>query len=104
MDGHRCRNSYYELTFAIAVLAAVGSLENIAGALGDVLGAIATVLIIPMFIASDKIVMINHETLGRLLQILGVLGVLSWLIAFFFITFSHEPDEVWVLSAEDSSG
>jgi hypothetical protein len=34
MDGHRCRNSYYELTFAIAMLAAVGSLENIAGALG----------------------------------------------------------------------
>jgi hypothetical protein len=52
------------------------SFNNTAGLLGDLLGAIAAVLIMPMLIAIGRIVMTKHETLGRLVLIVGGLGAL----------------------------
>jgi len=64
------------LPFGLAVLSAIGSLDNIVGALGDVLGAIATLLIIPVLIAAGGIVMAKHKALGISAQVLGVIGAL----------------------------
>ncbi len=65
------------LPFAIAAVAGLGSFNNIFAALGDILGIIAILLIIPAFIALGSSVMVNHQALGRAIQILGVLGALS---------------------------
>lgn len=73
------------IPFILAVLVSGGSFDNIIALLGDVLGAIATILIIPMLIAIGRTVMPKHKMLGRLVQIVGVLGALSDFIHYFFI-------------------
>jgi hypothetical protein len=66
----------FSIPIGLAVLAETGSLSNIVGALGDVLGAIAAVLIIPVLVAAGGIVMAKHKALGLSAQSLGVIGAL----------------------------
>ena len=65
------------LPFAIAAVAGLASLNGIFAALGDILGVIAILLVIPAFIALGSSVMVEHHALGRAIQVLGVLGALS---------------------------
>ena len=77
------------------------------GGLGDVLGAIIALLIIPVLIAIGRIVMTKHEALGRLVQIVGVLGALIDFVGYvLFIsgTFVFVELEAWNATARGLIG
>jgi hypothetical protein len=86
------------IPFILAVLASGGSFDNVVALFGDILGAIATILIIPMLIAIGRTVMAKHRVLGRSIQIVGVLGALSDFTHYLFIMsgiLAFEQAVVW---------
>lgn len=68
--------SAFSIPIFLTVLAGIGSLNNIIGAIGDVLGLITALLIIPVLVAIGSLVMAQHRTLSFSAQILGVAGAL----------------------------
>jgi hypothetical protein len=56
------------IPFILTVLVSGGSFDNVVALFGDILGAIATMLIIPMLIAIGRTVMAKHQVLGRSVQ------------------------------------
>lgn len=95
---------------AFAVSAALASFNNIFAGLADFLGPFITLLTIPMLIAIGRIIMTKHEslqTLGRAIQILGVLGALIDLIQsilFLSGTLALEQSEAWTAIARGLIG
>jgi hypothetical protein len=61
----------------IALLAFFATGNGLIGLIGDFALAFTVLLMIPLFIAMGKITMTEHRILGRAIQILGVLGLLS---------------------------
>jgi hypothetical protein len=86
------------ISVAIAVLVGISSLSYIAGLLGDLLGPVAVLLIMPVLISIGKIAMTKHGMLGRSVQIVGVLGALIDLIQgvlFLGRVIVYEQSVVW---------
>ena len=95
------------ISVAIAVLVGMSSLSYLAGLLGDLLGPVAAVLIMPMLISIGKIVMTKHDRLGRSVQIVGVLGALIDLIQgvlFLSRIIVYEQSVVWTTIARGLIG
>jgi len=95
------------ISVAIAVLVGISSLSYLAGLLGDLLGPVAAVLIMPMLISIGKIVMTKNDRLGRSVQIVGVLGALIDLgqgVLFLSRIIVYEQSVVWTTIARGLIG
>jgi hypothetical protein len=72
------------------------------GVFADYMGALTTVLVIPLFIAIYRVVLAKHENLGRAILILIALGVLIRLIEI-VLMISGVPGEQWIFLAYASA-
>jgi hypothetical protein len=72
---------------------ATGSVDI--GVFADYMGALTTVLVIPLFLAIGRAVMAEHENLGFAIMILIALGILMRLIEI-ILMLSGIPTEQWI--------